>query len=186
MPFYQQLNHLIHLRERVNLAFVGGKWCNANPLAERLLGADDCGKECQIAFACGENRPEIELYGITQACKYVGIILKRGGLLQQLLIVFRGELSLPSAVFIDVCHSVAAEIEPQSQVFRSQHVVQVGHGREVLGCQSAVERIESAHTVILFFDVGRHKTDVGRHLLEEYTGERPTQNGDAHLGILLG
>ena len=118
MPFYQQLNHLLHLRERVNLAFVGGKWCNANPLAERLLGADDCGKECQIASACGENRPEIELYGITQACKYVGIILKRGGLLQQLLIVFRGELSLPSAVFIDVCHSVAAEIEPQSQVFR--------------------------------------------------------------------
>jgi hypothetical protein len=45
------------------------------------------------------------------------------------------------AVFVDVFHPISSEIKPEPQVARPQHVVQIGHGGDILSGDTLIERI---------------------------------------------
>ena len=52
--------------------------------------------------------------------------------------------------------------------------------------QSAVERVESFHPVVLTLDVCLHEADIRCEVFEQRSGVSPTENGDAHIGVLHG
>ena len=84
-----------------------------------------------------------------------------------------------------MCHMVATQIEPHSQIAGTQYVMQVGNGRELLGSQSAIERIQSFHPMVLMLDVCRHEAHIGCQVLKERTGELSAEHCDTDMRVLL-
>ena len=97
----------------------------------------------------------------------------------------KSRASLPfAAVLIDMFHAEATHVEAHAQILRAKHIMQVSHMGELLGHQSAVERVESFHPVVLTLDVCLHEADIRCEVFEQRSGVSPTENGDAHIGIL--
>ena len=82
-------------------------------------------------------------------------------------------------------HTIAVEVKSHTQVIRPYDIVQISDRREVLGSQTAVERIETLQSMIFISQVRLHKSHVWRQVLKQRAGKRLGQHGDAHVGILL-
>ena len=83
-------------------------------------------------------------------------------------------------------HFVSVEVEPESQVTRTQHTVEISYGCEFLGCQPSVKRVQSLDTLIFAVDVSFHKVDVGCKVIKECACEPPAQHRDPEVRISLG
>ena len=103
--------------------------------------------------------------------------------MHNLLVVLR-QLPTLFAVLADMLHTVVAYVEPHAEVFRAQHVVEVGNLGELLGHQSAIEGVEAPHATILMLEVGLHEVHVGSQVSEQRSGEGAAEHGNADIGIL--
>ena len=186
MTLYETADDLFHHAQWIRLTLVGGEGRNADPLLERFLLADGLGQQPQTRLLGREQRGEGVGDGIAQFAEYLGVVVNRRLYrFQHLVLVLRQPLAL-GAVLIDVRHLELIEVEPQPQVVRPQHIVQVGDGREVLGQQSAVECVQAFDAPVFALDVGFHKAHVRRQVLKERTRKRPRQHRDAQVRVLRG
>ena len=94
-------------------------------------------------------RSEITFYGVPQLAEYLAIVLDGRGLLFQDLVVLRHQSAFAHAVLVDMLYPETPEIEAQTQIVRPQYVVKVGNSREMLRRQTAIERVEPLHTMVL-------------------------------------
>ena len=105
-------------------------------------------------------------------------------MLHQLLILLGAETALALAMLVNMGDLEALQGEAMAKKLRAQHVVEVGYRRGVLGHHTAVEGVETPHTVILAAHIGSHEVHIGSEVLEEGTRHRATYDRDAQLWIL--
>ena len=137
-------NHLYHLFEhlrRIHFLLVSREGCNANPLLKSLLYAYFGRKKAQVAALGRKDRGEIHLYGIAQLGKNVGIVLESRRQRHQPFVCLCHQFLAFVAVFVDMFHPITPKVEPQSQIARAQHIVQVGHGSDVLSNDALVQLV---------------------------------------------
>ena len=63
--------------------------------------------------------------------------------------------------------------------------MQIGHLGKLLGNQSAIKCVKSAHTMILLGEIGLHEINIGRQIVEQGASELTAKHRDAYIGILL-
>ena len=124
---------------------------------------------------------------VAQFVEHLRIVVERGGQLLQNLVFRPHQVAFILAVLVDMPHlGDIVKLESQSEIFRAEHIMQVGHCREFLGREPAVERVEPLDALVFLLQVGFHEEDVGMQILEQRTGEGPAEHGDAQVGIGLG
>ena len=134
-------NNLFEHLGRIHFLLMSGERCHANPLLERLLHTNLRRKEPQVAPLRREDGGEIELYGVAQLCKHVGIILESRVQRHKLFVCLRHKSLSFVAVFVDMLHAITPQVEAQAQVPGAQNVVQVGHGRDVFSHDAFVQLV---------------------------------------------
>ena len=83
-------------------------------------------------------------------------------------------------------HMETIDKETLAQVMGAQHPVHIGHGGEMLGLESPIERIESRDTLHLLLQVDLHEPYVVGKAIEEGPGEVATEHRYPEMGILCG
>ena len=79
----EYVDNLFHALHRIDLPWVCSKRRNTYPLLETLFLRElFLGQQTEIALG-REHRPELQMDGIAKFCQHVGIVLERGGLLNQ-------------------------------------------------------------------------------------------------------
>ena len=63
--------------------------------------------------------------------------------------------------------------------------MQVGNSRKLLGSQTTIEGVEPPDAFVFALQVGTHKTNIGRQILEERTERRTTEYRDANVRMLF-
>ena len=135
-----------------------------------------------------EDTLEVELHGITELREDVAVVLEGCRQLLLYLIIICTQTMLVATVLVDMGHTARvgkAEIEPRAQIFRTEHIVKVGDGGEVLSHQPPVEFVQSVNTMILALHVGSHKRHVMCQSVEKRTGKRLAQYRKMNIGILF-
>lgn len=82
-------------------------------------------------------------------------------------------------------YTVVSYRKTHTQIFRTEHAVQVGNGSKLLGGQSAIEGIQSFYSTIFVLQVGSHKAHVRCKVFEEWACKGSAQHRDANVGILV-
>ena len=176
---------LLHEGKRVYLAFMGGKRCQSDETPPGNQLADMGWQFFKIALASLEKALKRQFDGIAQLRQYIGIVLEHGGLLFEHLARRLDQLSLTMTVLVDMSNLVASHVEAETQVFRAQHVVEIGHGSEMLSGEPSEKGVKAFHSMVLCLQVGFHKPHVGSQVLEKRTRKLAAQHGDAQVRILL-
>ena len=138
MTATDDVDHLLHLFDRINLSLVSSKRCYSYPLLEGLFFAYCLREQAEVAALFREYRREVHLDRIAQFSKHVGIVLERRRLLAEHLVVFCYQLTFAIAMFVDVCHFVSVDVESHSEIVRPDDIVKVGHSSEILCCEPTV------------------------------------------------
>ena len=88
-----------------------------------------------------------------------------------------------AAVLVYMHNTAATKAEAKAKPSRPKHIMEVGHGGEMLGCKAAEKGVESFETTILHLEVCLHKTHVGCQVLKESPSERATEHRNTHVRV---
>ena len=81
--------------------------------------------------------------------------------------------------------AIVVQVEAQTQIARTQHTMQVGHGGKLLGSQATVEGVQSSDTMIFVLDISLHEVDVRCQVGKQRTGKSSAQYRKAYVRVLL-
>ena len=144
---------VLHLFYGIYLSFVCGKGC----YADFVRG----GRTCERRGGGGRR----ELDGVSEFSEYIGVVLELTVDCGRFAIMPEQLFSL-FPVFVDVLYGVSVDDEACSEIFCSEHVVQVGDSGEVFGVQSSEQFVKSAYSFVFSLNVYCHEVYVGRHFVE--------------------
>ena len=113
---------------------MSSKRCYAYPLLVLTLHANLLRQAVQVTTFGREDRLKLVLLdGESKFGKHLYIVVKRCRQLLANLVLFAHQLSAHLAMLVDMLHLEMTHVKAHSQVFRTQHRVQVGHMRKLLG-----------------------------------------------------
>ena len=90
-----------------------------------------------------------------------------------------------AAVLVYMHNTAATKAEAKAKPSRPKHIMEVGHGGEMLGCKAAEKGVESFETTILHLEVCLHKTHMQEQVDRKDATAEHKERCAARLAILI-